>query len=56
VPLVVVVLELLEDDIVDGAHVHPHVWSVKVLMIATLSGDFDEEVVEALRRWRLVLR
>jgi hypothetical protein len=35
----VVVLELLDDEVIDGAHVYPHVWSVKILMIATSSGD-----------------
>jgi hypothetical protein len=39
-----------EGEGVDGAHVYAHVWSVKILMIVTSSGDFDEEVVEALRR------
>jgi hypothetical protein len=40
----------IEGEVVDGAHGYPHGWSVKILMNVTLSGDVDEEVVEALHR------
>jgi hypothetical protein len=49
--------DALEGEVVDGAHGDAHGWSVKkILMNATLSGDVDEEVVEALHRRHRTMR